>query len=100
MLDNSCGAQATSALDAESEGLVQEALARSMHGRTTIVVAHRLSTIGSATTIAVVQVQSLFLTQSVPGQALCPAMSKKTTGAKVSELVLNKIRQQILACWR
>lgn len=48
--------QATSALDAESEGLVQEALARSMHGRTTVVVAHRLSTIRSANTIAVVQV--------------------------------------------
>lgn len=52
------GEQATSALDAESEGLVQEALARSMAGRTTIVVAHRLSTIRSATTIAVVQVRT------------------------------------------
>ena len=47
--------QATSALDAESERLVQDALARSMHGRTTVVVAHRLSTIRSASSIAVVQ---------------------------------------------
>ena len=48
--------QATSALDAESERLVQDALAKSMQGRTTIVVAHRLSTIRSASSIAVVQV--------------------------------------------
>lgn len=38
---------------------MQEALARSMAGRTTIVVAHRLSTIRSATTIAVVQARTL-----------------------------------------
>ena len=50
-----CWLQATSALDAESERLVQDALARSMHGRTTVVVAHRLSTIRNAQSIAVVQ---------------------------------------------
>lgn len=38
----------TSALDAESEALVQEALGRLMQGRTTFVVAHRLSTIVDA----------------------------------------------------
>ena len=40
-----CGTQATSALDAESEHLVQEALDRLMVGRTVLIIAHRLSTV-------------------------------------------------------
>ncbi|XP_050364979.1 ABC transporter B family member 13 [Argentina anserina] len=47
--------EATSALDAESEKLVQESLDRLMEGRTTIVVAHRLSTIRDANKIALIQ---------------------------------------------
>ncbi len=46
--------EATSALDAESERVVQDALDRLMVDRTTVVVAHRLSTIRDADTIAVV----------------------------------------------
>ena len=37
--------EASSSLDAESEGLVQDALERLMQGRTTLVIAHRLSTV-------------------------------------------------------
>jgi ATP-binding cassette, subfamily B, bacterial len=47
--------EATSALDAESEALVQEALERVAEGRTTFVVAHRLSTIRRADRIVVLR---------------------------------------------
>lgn len=46
--------EATSALDAESERVVQEALDNVMTHRTTVVVAHRLTTIRNADIIAVV----------------------------------------------
>ena len=45
--------EATSAMDTESERLVQEALDRVMQNRTTIVIAHRLSTIRNADKIVV-----------------------------------------------
>ncbi|KAK9165116.1 hypothetical protein Scep_000307 [Stephania cephalantha] len=47
--------EATSALDTTSEKLVQEALDKLMEGRTTIIVAHRQSTIRDVNTISVLQ---------------------------------------------
>jgi ATP-binding cassette subfamily B protein len=47
--------EATSALDAESESLVQEALDRLLAGRTTLVIAHRLSTVVKADRIFVLR---------------------------------------------
>jgi ABC transporter fused permease/ATP-binding protein len=47
--------EATSALDAESEHLVKEALDRLMAGRTTLVIAHRLSTVADADRVYVVE---------------------------------------------
>ena len=46
--------EATSALDAESEALVQDALTKLMKGRTSVVIAHRLSTVIGADRVVVV----------------------------------------------
>ena len=45
--------EATSSLDSKSEKLVQEALKKLMHNKTSIVIAHRLSTVKNAQNIVV-----------------------------------------------
>lgn len=67
--------EATSALDTESERIVQEALDRVMANRTTVTVAHRLSTIRNADLIAVIHRGSIvekgkFITSTEENPAL------------------------------
>ena len=47
--------EATASLDSESEAAVQQALAEALAGRTSIVIAHRLSTVRAADVILVVE---------------------------------------------
>ncbi len=56
--------EATSALDAESERLVQQAIANLVQNRTTIVIAHRLSTVRRADNIAVMEAGRIIETGS------------------------------------
>jgi subfamily B ATP-binding cassette protein MsbA len=61
--------EATSSLDSESEGLIQEGLAALMAGRTSFVIAHRLSTIRSADQILVLE-QGLIVERGTHTQLL------------------------------
>ncbi|NIX75429.1 ABC transporter ATP-binding protein [Microvirga terricola] len=56
--------EATSALDSESESLVQEAVRKLMQGRTTLVIAHRLSTVRDADRIVVMEAGRIIETGS------------------------------------
>lgn len=61
--------EATSALDNESERLVQDALQNLMRGRTTLIVAHRLSTIEHADRV-IVMAHGRIVEQGAPGELL------------------------------
>jgi subfamily B ATP-binding cassette protein MsbA len=61
--------EATSALDNESERLVQDALQKLMQGRTTLIVAHRLSTIEHADRVVVME-QGRIVEQGAPAHLL------------------------------
>ena len=51
--------EATSSVDTETELLIQEALDRLIHGRTTLIIAHRLSTVRAADAIVVLEDKSI-----------------------------------------
>jgi len=61
--------EATSAQDAESEGLIQQALERILTGRTAVLIAHRLSTVEGADRIAVLDAGRI-VELGAPGELL------------------------------
>ncbi|XP_050223554.1 ABC transporter B family member 15-like [Mercurialis annua] len=77
--------EATSALDSQSEKVVQDALERVMVGRTSVVVAHRLSTIQNCDTIAV-----LSKGQIVEQGSHSSLLAKGPTGAYFSLVSLQR----------
>ncbi|KAL4336274.1 hypothetical protein GQ457_07G002110 [Hibiscus cannabinus] len=77
--------EATSALDSKSEKVVQEALERIMVGRTSVVVAHRLSTIQNCDLIAVIEQGKVVETGSHSS-----LLAKGTRGAYYSLVNLQK----------
>jgi ABC transporter fused permease/ATP-binding protein len=79
--------EATSALDAESEHLVQEALERLMRGRTSIIIAHRLSTVIAADRVIVMDagriVQSGSHTRLLGEEGLYRRLLERQSGIQI-----------------
>lgn len=81
--------EATSALDAASEGIVQQALDKASQGRTTIVIAHRLSAIKNAHNIVVMNKGKIVEQGSherllrIPGGAYASLISAQKISSKV-----------------
>jgi ATP-binding cassette subfamily B protein len=75
--------EATSALDAESEALVQRGLEAAMRNRTTLVIAHRLSTVKQADRIVVLE-QGRIVENGAPAEL----MQQKGLYARLASLQL------------
>ncbi|XP_023344692.1 phosphatidylcholine translocator ABCB4 [Eurytemora carolleeae] len=96
--------EATSALDTESEGLVQSAMERAKYGRTTIVVAQRLSTIRNADKILVMKEGSIeeegTHSELMDKRGLYHSMISRKFGFKATneieeDLVLESLSQEV-----
>ncbi|KAH9291620.1 hypothetical protein KI387_043189 [Taxus chinensis] len=90
--------EATSALDTESERVVQEALDRIMVNRTTVIVAHRLTTVRNADMIAVVQcgsiVEKVGCLIVAPTQMYCFAIAGGRLVQRIRSLTFSKVVYQ------
>jgi len=80
--------EATSALDTESENLVQEALERLLKDRTSIVIAHRLSTLRSADWIVVME-EGQIVEMGTPGELSAREDSKYKQMLRLQNLGAN-----------
>jgi len=80
--------EATSALDTESETLVQEALERLLKDRTSIVIAHRLSTLRSADWIVVME-EGQIVEMGTPGELSAREDSKYKQMLRLQNLGAN-----------